>query len=185
MNKFKDAAGRQWLLSANFGVYAKVRAVAGVNLADIGTESRKSLEQLSDPFTLGSVIWTMIEDQAATAGVSVDQFNAAVDGTVLYEAYNALIDEMIFFCHPSQRKVLGLVVERLRAAEAQATETLDKRAALVTQEIDDAISQLIQSNSAMNSQASSASTLATGPSENSAGPSEAGGESTGITLPPS
>lgn len=179
MHSFKDTAGREWHLTANYANYARVKSAVDVKLYDIGTEDRKSLVQLADDFTLGAVLWSMIEPQAEARGLTPEQFYETVDGTVLREAHSALIDEMIFFCHPHQRRILEAAVRKLREAEAKAEKTVDRLIPMVEAEMDAAIEQLTHGNSDMSSPESWGSTLPNGPSESSIGPSEGGSEKPG------
>ena len=184
MHTFKDKAGREWKVEANFGSYARVKAATGVKLYDIATEDRQSLVQLTDAFTLGSVIWSMIEPQAGARGLTPEQFYEAVDGQVLNDAYSALIDEMIFFCPTRQRKVLEMAVAKLRAADAKADQMVDASLAEVEREIDRAIDQWTRGASGTSWPGSSASTPGNGPSESCSTPSAADDARSGTTPVP-
>jgi hypothetical protein len=153
-----------------------------VSLFDIATEERKSLEQLSDPFTLGQVIWCLVEPQAESRGLTPEQFFSEFDGVTLESAYAALVDEMVFFCHPRQRKILSAAVAKVREAEVVANQMVDQRMPQIEMEMDAAIAQWTSGNSATNSLESSVCTQANGHSENSSLQSAEGSERAGITL---
>lgn len=184
MHAFKDTAGREWKIEANFGSYARVKTATGVKLYDIATEDRQSLVQLTDAFTLGSVIWSMIEPQAEARGLTPEQFYEAVDGQVLNDAYSALIDEMIFFCPTRQRKVLELAVAKLRAADAKADRALDESLVEFGEEIDRAIDQWTRGASGTSLPGSSESTPGIGPSASCSTPSAGDDARSGITPAP-
>lgn len=183
MHSFKDKAGREWHLDANYTNYARVKSATGVKLYDIGTEDRQSLVQLADDFTLGAVMWSMIEPQAEARGLTPEQFGEAIDGTVLREAHSALIDEMIFFCHPHQRKILEAAVRKLREAESKAGAVVDRLIPQVEAEMDAAIDQLTRGSLDMSLPASSASIPGHGRSASSLGPSGDASATPG-TIPP-
>lgn len=185
MHTFKDKLSREWTLEATFGAYARVKAQTGVKLYDIATESRESLVALADAFTLGSVLWSMIEPQAASRGITPEQFYDAVDGTVLTDAYQALIDEMIFFCHPRQRKMLAAAVDRIRIAEKRAETEMDQMLPELEAEIDRAISAWIRGGSGLSLQDSLEFTQESGRCENLSTQPLGGVENNGTTHAPS
>jgi hypothetical protein len=184
MKNFTDRTGRSWSLEATYASYARVRAATGVSLFDIATEERKSLEQLADPFTLGQVIWSLVEPQAEGRGLTPEQFFAEFDGATLDSAYSALMDEMVFFCHPRQRKILAAALAKVREAEKAANLMVDQKMPQIEREMDKAIAQWTSGNLAMSSQESSEFTQASGRSESFSPPSEEGSEKTGITHQP-
>ena len=183
MHSFKDNAGREWFLKADYLAYDRVRAATGVKLYDITTEERESLTQLADPMTLGAVLWTMIEPQAVERGLSPEQFYGAFDGTVAHDAHDALIGEMIFFCHPNQRKVLELAYRKVRAAEDKAVQKMQSILPAMETEIDALIDRLMSGDSDTSLPESSASGQIAGRSANFSGPSPAASGTNGITRP--
>lgn len=185
MHSFKDKAGREWSVEATFGAYARVKSQTGVKLYDIATESRESLVQLTDAYTLGSVIWSMIEPQADARGVTPEAFYESVDGTVLNDAYSALIDEMIFFCHPRQRRILSTALAKIREVEARSDSLVAEKMPELEREIDEALDRWTRGDLATSWPASSASTHASGRSESLSMPSPDGVASTGTTPVPS
>lgn len=184
MHAFKDKLGREWRIEATFGSYARVNASTGVKLHDIATESRESLTQLADPFTLGAVLWSMIEPQAQERGVSPEQFYDAIDGTVLVDAHVALVEEMIFFCHPRQRTFLQTAFRKILAAESKAHQQVVEMLPKFEAEIDQAINQWIHGDSDMSLRESSESTHEDGVSESLSKPQPEKDASSGITHAP-
>lgn len=173
MHSFKDNAGREWFLKGDYLTYDRVRAATGVKLYDITTEDRASLTQLADPMTLGAVLWTMIEPQAVERDVTPEGFYGAFDGTVAHEAHDALVSEMIFFCHPNQRAYLELAYRKVREAEARAVHQVERMLPAMEREVDQILDRLTYGDSATSWPASSASGPTTGPSANCSGPSPA------------
>lgn len=184
MKLFKDSLGREWKLDANFTSYGRVRDYTGVKLYDIATESRDSLVQLTDPLTLGKVLWAMVEPQAEEAGISPEEFGEGFRGDAVSAAYNALIDEMVFFCHPRQRKLLEMALKKLRAVEEMAEETVEEKIEEFGEEIDKAIDRWTRGLMDGRSPESLVSTPASGHSGNLSTPYEADAEKPGITPVP-
>jgi len=185
MHEFADRTGRTWTLEATYASYARVRAHTGVSLFDIASERRKSLEQLADPFTLGQVIWSLVEPQAEGRGLTPEKFFTEFDGATLESAYSALMDEMIFFCQPRQRKILAAAVQKVREAEKAADRLVEERMPEIEREIDEAIATWTSGSSATSLPESSASTPAHGPSASSSQPSKDASEKAGTTRQPS
>lgn len=185
MHSFKDSAGREWFLKGDYLTYDRVRAATGVKLYDITSENRESLTQIADPMTLGGVLWTMVEPQATERGVTVEDFYGAFDGTVAHDAHDALVSEMIFFCHPSQRKLLELTYRKVREAEAKAVAKAETMMPAMEREIESLVDRLTFGSSDTNSPESWAVAPIIGRSENFSGPSPAGSETSGITRPQS
>jgi hypothetical protein len=131
--------------------------------------------------TLGAVLWTMIEPQAVDRGVTPEGFYGAFDGTVAHEAHDALVSEMIFFCHPNQRAYLELAYRKVREAEAKAVSQVERMLPAMEREVDQMIDRLTCGDSATSWPASSASGPINGPSENFTGPSPAASGTSGIT----
>ena len=181
MHSFKDRTGRVWNMEATFGSYSRVKSQTGVSLFEIATEQRRCLEQLADPFTLGAVIWSMIEPQAESRGVSPEAFYGEFDGPTIKAAYDALIDEMIFFCQPHHRKLLTAAAKKVRDAEAAAGKVIDQRMPEIERELDAEIARWTSGNSDTNSPASSESTPPVGRSANSSRRSKAGSVNSGTT----
>lgn len=185
MHSFKDNAGREWFLKGDYLTYDRVRAATGVKLYDITTEERASLTQLADPMTLGQVLWVMIEPQAIERGITPEGFYGAFDGTVAHDAHDALVSEMIFFCHPNQRAYLELAYRKVREAEAKAVSQVERVLPAMEREVDQLIDNMTYGSSATSWLASSESDPITGRSVNCSGPSPAASESSGITRLPS
>jgi hypothetical protein len=183
MHAFKDNAGREWFLKGDYLTYNRVQAATGVKLYDITSENRESLTQIADPMTLGGVLWTMVEPQAADRGVTVEDFYGAFDGTVAHDAHDALVSEMIFFCHPNQRKLLELTYRKVREAETKAAAKAEKMMPAMEREIDGLVDRLTFGDSGTSSPASWAVAPIIGRSENYSGPSpDASGTSGTIPL---
>jgi hypothetical protein len=181
MHSFKDTAGRTWDIAGNMLAWSRVKSASGVDLTDIATEERKSIERLADPYTLTEVLWALVEPQAIERGLSSDDFFAGLNGEILAAAHIALLEEMVFFCHPRVRAILELMLDRMKKAEAMAEKELARQMPAVEREIDAAISSLTFGNTPGSSPESSASTPASGPSVISTSPSADGSGSGGTT----
>ena len=104
MKTFTDNTGRTWTLSVTVGTIKRVRALCGVDLANIITmESGKTpnvglLERLAaDPVLLVDVLFAVCKPEADTKGITDEEFGRAMAGDVIELAATALLDEIIDF----------------------------------------------------------------------------------------
>lgn len=181
MHTFSDGKNRQWEIAGNFATYSRVKSRCSVDLTDIVTEERKSLTQLADPFTLGDVIWCMVEVQAERRGVSRDDFAEGLDGDAWEAAARALMDEMVFFCRPSARPMLTMTIKKIDDARASLDKKMPEMLVAAERKIDEMFAGLIHGNSETSLPASSESTQANGASAGSVSPQPAGSASSGTT----
>ena len=185
MHSFKDKLGRTWDVEGTFDGWERVHSRHGVNLFDIATEERQSLLQLANPFTRGQVLWTLVEKQAEARGITPEQFYAGFDGDVIEQSFQALLDEMIFFSHQKAKKILTVVMEKVRMAEAAAEKVVDQKMPTLAAAMDEEIESWISGNLATSLPELSESTLADGPSGDSSPSSKADSENSGTTHQPS
>lgn len=115
MATFLDRAKRSWVLRIDLGRAQRIRDEFGVDLL---AWSERTFEQLQDPFTLGGIIWTLIEADATRRNVTIDDWNAAIDGNVIEQAGEALLEAIIDFFPPRKQELM-----RKMAADAKAIET--------------------------------------------------------------
>lgn len=181
MRSFKDTSGRAWEIHGHMGSWTRVKAACGVDLTDIATDDRQSIEQLGNPYTLVEVLWAIVEPQATARGMTSDDFLAGMNGETLAAAHIELVEEMVFFCHPRVKAILQLMLDRMKKAEAAAEKELARQMPAVEREIDAAIESLTFGNTHGSSPEFSASTPASGPFASSTSPSADGSGSGGTT----
>ena len=118
MRTFQDTEGRQWTLAVTHASIKRVRAMTGVDLAELSVDSAKKPEDqlfarlVGDPMLLVDVVFALCQPQAEQRGVSDAQFGEAMAGDVIDQATRALLGDLVDFI-PSPR-------ERARAAKLLA-----------------------------------------------------------------
>lgn len=145
MAQFTDTLGRQWNVDLTIGTARRLKAAGVVDL--LSDESGKLIESLiGDVGKLLDVIWTCVHDQAATLGVDQDAFWDAIDGDVIDQATEALLEALVNFTRPSRRPALRAVLSRMRAAETKMATRMTEWAETgrLDQQIDQAIEQAIE-----------------------------------------
>lgn len=169
MKSFTDTEGRLWNVKGSLGVFERVKTATGVDMLDLPT-TQQCLREISDVFKLGKVLYCVCEDQVNARGLTPEQFADAFNADTLYEASNALLEEVIFFCRKDIRPMMQMAMDKAKAAETRAIEILKERTAAMSDELDGAMESLWTStDSATSSAELSASTPANGRSAASSG----------------
>lgn len=88
--------------------------------------SERTFEQLQDPFTLGGILWTLIEADAAKRNITVEEFTATIDGAIIEQAGEALLEAIIDFFPPRKQALMRQLKENATAIEtAWMTTTME------------------------------------------------------------
>ena len=162
MKTFTDTEGRLWNVKGSLGAFERVKTGTGVDMLDLPT-TQQCLREISDVFKLGKVLYCMCEDQVVARGIAPEQFADAFNADTLYEASNALIEEVIFFCRKDLRPMMQMALDKAKEAETRAIAAMKERVETMGQELDTAMASLSTfTDSATSSAASSASTPANG-----------------------
>ncbi len=133
MKTFTDNTGRTWTLSVTVGTIKRVRALCGVDLANIITivpgEKPKVdlLEQLAtDPVLLVDVLYAVCKPEADSRGVTDEDFGRAMAGDAIEFATGALLDEVIDFFPAVKRQVFGKILNATRRFETKSKQALEE-----------------------------------------------------------
>ncbi len=157
MKSFTDNTGRAWMLAVTVGTIKRVRALCGVDLANIITlEAGKQpkvdlLERLaSDPVLLVDVLYAVCKPEADAKNITDEEFGRAMAGDAIELATAALLDEVIDFFPEAKRQVFRKILDATRRFEVKSKQALTE---LLTDpeldgKIDAALEQLMNSSSA-------------------------------------
>ena len=156
MKTFNDNTGRSWTLSVTVGTIKRVRALCGVDLANIITlEAGKQpkvdlLERLaSDPVLLVDVLYAVCKPEADAKNITDEEFGRAMAGDAIEFATATLLDEVIDFFPEAKRQVFRKILDATRRFEIKSKQALTE---LLTDpeldtKIDAALEQLMNSSS--------------------------------------
>lgn len=117
MQTFKDAAGEDWAISLNVSVVRKVRDELGVDLHSLGEETFAKLKTSDE--TLVDVISVICTEQINKRGLDEMGFAERLIGDVLDDAYEALMQELVFTSRHSRREVVAKAWQKVNEAEEQ------------------------------------------------------------------
>lgn len=141
MAKFNDASGREWVFEITYTAIKRVRALAGVDLLDVGKAGCLN-RMLGDPVLLCDVLFALCKPQCERLAVSDEEFGRALRGDVLGSAYRAVADELVgFFQSPAEREAIQRLVQGAQTLRRRLT---DRIAIEVTEEkVDQVIEQTL------------------------------------------
>ena len=131
MKTFTDNLGNSWTLSVTVGTIKRVRALCGVDLANIiSIENGKApnvglLEQLAaDPVLLVDVLYAVCKPEADAKNISDEDFGRAMAGDAIELATTALLDEIIDFFPEAKRRVFRKILDASRRFEQKSKQAL-------------------------------------------------------------
>lgn len=131
MKSFNDNMSRTWVLTVNVGTIKRVRALCGIDLANIiSIENGKApkvdlLEQLAnDPVLLVDVLYAVCKEQADSKNVSDEDFGRAMAGDAIEHATAALLDEIIDFFPEAKRQVFSKILSATRRFQSKTKQAL-------------------------------------------------------------
>jgi hypothetical protein len=125
MKTFTDSAGRTWTLALTIDAAKRVKSLLDVNLLELEAGDPPLLTRLgTDVILLCDVIFALVKPQADAAGVSDQEFAAALGGDVVLAAQTAFYEELVDFFRKlgrgdlakavdAQRRMIDLAVARI------------------------------------------------------------------------
>ena len=99
MKTFTDNAGRAWTLALTIGAAKRVKSLLGVNLLELEAGDPPLLTRRgTDVILLCDAIFALVKPQADAAGVTDEQFAAAMGGdAILATCQTAFYEELVDF----------------------------------------------------------------------------------------
>ena len=115
MKSFTDNAGRAWTLALTIDAAKRVKSLLDVNLLELEAGDPPLLTRLgTDVILLCDVIFALVKPQADAAGVSDEQFAAAMGGETILAAQTAFYEELVDFFRKLGRTDLAKAVDAQR-----------------------------------------------------------------------
>lgn len=140
MKTFTDNAGRAWTLALTIDAAKRVKSLLDVNLLELEAGDPPLLTKLgTDVILLCDAIFALVKPQADAAGVTDEQFAAAMGGDAILAAQTAFHEELVDFFRKlgrsdlakavdAQRRMIDLAVQRIETR----IDRLDLEAAIET-----------------------------------------------------
>jgi hypothetical protein len=116
---FKDAENREWIVGLDGPNIIAIRKECGVN--PISGDAYEELH--NDPIQLGEVLAVICREQinASKAGLTADQFKAAVRGDAIDRARQAFHEAQLDFSPSREREVLRALAAKMDKLREEAT----------------------------------------------------------------
>lgn len=121
---FVDLEGRRWNLIITVGHCEDARKMLLLDLAN--AHDGRLFTAISDPMTLGSLVWLLVKKQADRLKVSERDFADSLDANACEQATEALTEAIINFTRPSARPAVAKLAAKAKELQARmATATAD------------------------------------------------------------
>lgn len=108
---------RTWTINLTVGLIDRVQEVSGVDL--MADDRTPYLSLIFAPRQLGGVLWACVAQQAATSGVTREQFVDSLDGDALSAGWGALAEAIVFFSQTHLREAVQAEIDAKIAAMEQ------------------------------------------------------------------
>ena len=118
LHQFKDAAGRIWSLKVNVGNYTTIRDDYGVDITNI-TEGKTSwMSTLADDMTtFVGILVELTNKERTSRELSLEEFIEGLEGDVLVEATDAVLQAAVNFLPAHHRLAFMKVLEKIRQGQ--------------------------------------------------------------------
>jgi len=128
MKTFTDTAGRTWTIALTIDAAKRVKGLLDVNLLELESGDPPLLTRLgTDVILLCDVIFALVKPQADAAGVTDEQFGAALGGEAILAAQTVLYEELVLFFRGLGRSDLAKAVETQRRMIDMAVTRIETR----------------------------------------------------------
>jgi hypothetical protein len=124
VQKFKDNAGRDWIIAINVPSVDRVLAATDVDLFSIIEDSGTLFKKLGNVRTLVRVLYVLCEPQVQKLNLQPEDFAAAIAGDALDSATKALLEDLTGFFQQDQRRTLKAVLVKAEEASQVRSEDL-------------------------------------------------------------
>jgi len=154
MRTFKDSSGREWKVELTIGAARRIRSLADVNLLELDQGEPPLLTRLGlDVMLLCDVVYAAVRPQADDAGVSDEQFGAALGGEAILAARKAFFEELADFFRSQGRADLARAIQAQERIVSLAVEQVDRKIGEIDPE--QAVAEAMQGPTAGDSSTSS------------------------------
>ncbi len=131
-HQYKDTKGQVWTLNVNIGDYLKLKNTLNIDIAESFDNDNNWMAMIAAHENL-SLLLSMIDILTAgerdTRGLTLDQMYEGIDGDVVADATEAMIEAVVLFLPAHKRKALRLVVDSVKVGMEKAVEHQEKAAA--------------------------------------------------------
>ena len=127
--QFKDSKGQIWNININIGHYLALKSKLGIDISesfesDDNWMSRLAAHNSID--TLLGMIDILLESERLSRDLTLDQMYEGMNGEVIADATNALIEGIVLFSPAHKQKALRLIVDSVTVGMERAMILVEK-----------------------------------------------------------
>ena len=127
--QFKDSKGNLWTLNINIGHYLAMKSKLGIDVSESFESEDNWMTRLAAYDSIGtllSMIDIILEDERESKGLTLDQMYEGMNGDVVADATDALIEAIVLFSPAHKQKALRLIVDSVNVGLERAVALLEK-----------------------------------------------------------
>jgi hypothetical protein len=130
-HQFKDTKGQLWTLNVNIGHYMALKNQLGIDISEsFDTESNwmAKLASYENLPLLLEVIDILTAGERSSREITLDQMYEGIDGDVVADATEALIEAVVLFLPAHKQKALRLIVDSVKVGMDRALIKMESEA---------------------------------------------------------
>ena len=126
MPNFTDTEGRTWTVRITVAEIKRVRAALDVDLLDLA-DGRLIRRLMDDPVLLCDALYVLVQPQAEEAGVSDEEFGAAMGGEAIARATEAMVEALTDFIPPRRARLIRTAMRHTERLEETALRIAEEK----------------------------------------------------------
>ena len=129
VTQFKDTEGRVWTLDINIGHYLKFKSSLSIDISDSFSAENNWIAHIAaheNLETLLQMLEILIAKDLESNNLTVEDFYGAVDGNVVAEATDALLEAVVLFLPAHKQRAMRIIVDSVRVGIAKAEKRLEE-----------------------------------------------------------
>ena len=128
--QFKDSKGHIWTININIGHYLALKSKLGIDISESFDSEDNWMTRLAaheNIEVLLNMIDILLESERLSRELTLDQMYEGMNGDVVADATNALIEAIVLFSPTHKQKALRLIVDSVNVG-------MERMVAMVEQE---------------------------------------------------
>ena len=154
--QFKDSKGQIWNVNINIGHYLALKSKLGIDISESFQSADNWMTRLASHDsieTLLGMIDILLESERKSRDLTLDQMYEGMNGDVIADATNALIEAIVLFSPAHKQKALRLIVDSVTVGMERAMVMVEKEETEIREKmipmIDAELHKLSKSNTAV------------------------------------
>ncbi len=127
--QFKDSKGQIWTININIGHYLALKSKLGIDISESFDSEANWMTRLAaheNIEVLLNMIDILLESERLSRELSLDQMYEGMNGEVVADATNALIEAIVLFSPAHKQKALRLIVDSVNVGMERVVAMVEK-----------------------------------------------------------